>query len=98
MRKRKKVAKCTHNILLIDTVITEILELNKEYAERIKNVFKCASSTGEDRLCVLWGRSNISVGDRVQMKGRMKDDIFLAWSLIIMKKAKKECDSEKSQC
>ena len=49
MRRRKKVAKCTHNILLIDTVITEILELNKEYAERIKNVFKCASSTGEDK-------------------------------------------------
>ena len=87
MRKRNRISKYTDEAVLIETTITEVLEHNKEYSERIKNVFKCASRIGEDRLCILWGRSNISAGDKIQMKGRIKDDVFLAWDLMILKKA-----------
>ena len=87
MRKTNiRQSKFADSGLLIETVITEIIESNKEYAEKIKNVFKCESRSGEAQLCILWGHSSISVGDRVQMRGRMKDDVFLAWSLNILKK------------
>lgn len=89
MRRKKKTSKFIDEAILVNTTITEIIEKNKEYSYRFKNVFKCASKTGIDKMCILWGRSNIDVGDEVQMQGRFKDDVFLAWSIQILKKEQK---------
>lgn len=86
MRRKKKTSKFIDEAILVKATVTEIIEKNKEYADQFKNVFKCASRTGIDKMCILWGRSNIDVGDEIQMKGRFKDDVFLAWSTIITKK------------
>ena len=85
-RKNKYTSKLVDEAILVNATITEIIEKNREYSHRFKNVFKCASQTGIDKMCILWGRSNIDVVDDVQMKGRLKDDVFLAWSIIITKK------------
>lgn len=89
MRRKKKTSKFIDEAILVKATVTEIIEKNKEYSHRIKNVFKCASQTGIDKMCILWGRSNIDVGDEVQMQGRFKDDVFLAWSIQILKKEQK---------
>lgn len=89
-RKKKKTSKFIDEAILVKATVTEIIEKNKEYSHRFKNVFKCASQTGIDRMCILWGRSNIDVGDEVQMKGRFKDDVFLAWSAVIRKNKEKQ--------
>ena len=85
-RKKKSISKYATEAVIIETTITEVIEKNKIYSEKIKNVFKCSSSTGTDKTCIIWGRRNLDVGDKIQMQGRIKDDIFLAWSLIIIKK------------
>lgn len=91
-RKKKKTSKFIDEAILIKATVTEVIEKNKEYSHRLKNVFKCASQTGIDRMCILWERSNIDAGDEVQMQGRFKDDVFLAWSIQITKKGtKNEC-------
>lgn len=87
-----KPSKYEDQAVLIQSVVIEILEHNKEYDGRLKNVFKCKSSKYPDgRLCILWGRSTIEVGCEVQMKGRIVDncgkEVFLAWSLMITKRA-----------
>lgn len=38
-------------------------------------------------LCVLWERTIAQAGDTVVMKGRFKDNIFLAWSMMIKKRS-----------
>lgn len=89
-RKKKKTSKFIDKAILVKATVTEIIEKNKEYSHQIKNVFKCASQTGVDRMCILWGRSNIDIGDEVQMKGRFIDDVFLAWSVLITKNKEKQ--------
>lgn len=89
-RKKKKTSKFIDEAILVKATVTEVIEKNKEYSHRLKNVFKCASQTGIDRMCILWGRSNIDAGDEVQMQGRFKDDVFLAWSIQITKKGTKK--------
>ena len=32
-------------------------------------------------MCIAWGRTKIKEGDRVELKGRPKDKIFLVWSI-----------------
>ena len=88
-RKKKKTSKFIDKAILVKATVTEIIK-NKEYSHHLKNVFKCASQTGIDRMCILWGRSNIDAGDEVQMQGRFKDDVFLAWSIQITKKGTKK--------
>lgn len=79
--------------MLIESTVERIEILNKEYFDskkeryRFKTVFYCKSSTGEPRMCVCWDRTTMSVGDRVQMKGRISDGVFLAWSVMILKRA-----------
>lgn len=83
-------SKLMNNATLVRATITEIIEKNKEYSERLKNVFKCIGKSGNEKICILWDRSNIDKGDEVQMLGRFKDEIFLVWSIQIIKKKEKE--------
>ena len=70
-----------------DSVIAtgEVLSIdfiNKEVGNNLKTVFYVSSTQHIDgRQCVIWGRQNFKVGDKVEMKGRFSNDIFLAWSL-----------------
>ncbi|MBR5202821.1 MAG: hypothetical protein IKW45_06110 [Clostridia bacterium] len=88
----RKPSKYEDQAILIHSVVTEIIERNKEYSDsRIKNVFRCKSSViPEGRMCILWGRSAIEVGDEVQMKGRMIDncgkEVFLVWSMMFIRR------------
>lgn len=93
-RKRfvRKPSKYEDQAVLIQSVVTDIIEFNKEYPDgRIKNVFRCKSSRiPEGRMCIQWGRTSIEIGCEVQMKGRIAEncgkEVFLVWSSMIMKK------------
>ena len=67
----------------ITTTITGIEEKNKRYKEKYKCVFYCESSTGTPRMCIAWGEHDIHVGDVVDLKGRIKNDVFLCRKLFI---------------
>lgn len=87
MHRRKKKSKYEQDALLITSEVIEIIENNKQYPnEKIKNVFKCASRDGNGKTCIYWGISNIATGDEISMTGRYKDEVFLVWSLQIIKK------------
>ncbi len=87
----KRRSKYEDEAILVSSVITEIIEENAEYPNgKIKNVFKCKSSTDpEGRLCILWGRSCLEIGCAIDMKGRTvkngDKDVFLAWSALVKK-------------
>ena len=89
--RKKTVSKYENDAVLVSVTVTEIIEQNKEYENgKLKNVFKAVSKSGNERMCIQWGRSLISVGCEVQMKGRIKDDVFLVWSAMIVKNPNKE--------
>lgn len=98
MRKRKfkkTTSKFLEDAVLVRTTITEIIESNKPYGDRYKNVFKCSSQKNpEGRMCVLWGKYNLEVGYEIEMKGRNVEqagnNIFLAWSIQIINTHDKE--------
>lgn len=98
MRKRnfkKAASKFLENAVIVRTTITEIIERNKPFGDRFKNVFKCSSQKKpEGRMCVLWGKYNLEVGYEIEMKGRNVEQngnsIFLAWSIQIINTHNKE--------
>lgn len=93
MAKRKKKvyqkSKWADEACLLETKIIRFEEQNKICPnDKFKNVFYCVSKLKpEGRMCVLWERTVAQPGDTVIMKGRFKDDVFLVWSLTIMKRA-----------
>lgn len=92
-KKEKFVSKYADDATIINTKVLEIEEQNVQYYDekknkyRFKSVFYCASSRGKPRMCVSWDRNTIQVGDEVQLKGRLNDDVFLVWSLLIMRRS-----------
>ena len=92
MARKKIFSKFADDASLIDTKILEIEESNIEYYDsktnkyRFKSVFYCESTSGQPRMCVFWDKTSVQIGDEVQLKGRLKDDIFLVWELIIMRR------------
>lgn len=92
MAKRKKFYKNTKwedEGCIMETTILRFEEQNKICPNgKIKNVFYCKSKLKpEGRMCVLWERTTAQPGDKVVMKGRFNMETFLAWSLMIMKRA-----------
>lgn len=93
MRKRnfkKTTSKFLENAVIVRTSIIEIIEKNKPYGNRYKNVFRCSSEKNPNgRICVLWGKFNLEIGYEIEMKGRnieqSGDSIFLAWGINILK-------------
>ena len=76
-------------VIICDAVILEVLEVAKEYPgqSKLKSVFTCKSFTGIPRMCVYWGNKiNIEVGDRLNMEGHYKNNVFLASSVLIKKR------------
>lgn len=87
-RKKKifKTSKWESEACLIESEILRFEERNLIQKDKWKNVFYCKSKNPEGRMCVYWGRTIAEVGDKVEMKGRFKDDIFIVWSMMIRKK------------
>lgn len=69
-------------VLVVGKKVLKIEEQNTEINDKMKTVFYCESTKLEGRMCIVWGRTDFKVGDVVDMKGRVKDDVFLVWSLM----------------
>lgn len=78
-------SKYEKDAMIYESIVTKIEVQNQEIGERIKNVFYVKSNVlPEGRMCILWGRTNFNVGDKLAMKGRMNNDgVFLVWSHMI---------------
>lgn len=76
-------------VLIYNAVILEVLEVAKEYPgqSKLKSVFTCESFTGTPKMCVYWGdKVDFEVGDRLNMEGHYKNNVFLVSSVQITKK------------
>lgn len=98
MARKKKVykkSKWENEARLMETTILRFEEQNKICPnDKFKNVFYCESKVKpEGRMCVLWERMLAQPGDKVVMKGRFNGEVFLAWSLMIMKRAENKGES-----
>ena len=84
----KYISKYENELMLVSAIVSEIIESNTECKNgNTKNVFKCESCKNPDgQLCIFWGRTTICSGDKIQMKGRYKDDVFLVWDMFITQK------------
>lgn len=85
-RKRyvKPVSKYEAEKVHISSEVIKIEQQNEPVNDKYKTVFYCKSKKiPEGRMCIAWGRTRIAVGSKVEMDGRLKEDVFLVWSLTI---------------
>ena len=92
MARKQFVSKFADEAALIEyATVLKFEEQNKHYGQKIKTVFYCKTpKMDKELMCVAWGETYISVGDVVNIKGRMKDDVFLVWGMMIIKKKEAE--------
>ncbi|MDY6358464.1 MAG: hypothetical protein SPL73_05640 [Cyanobacteriota bacterium] len=90
MKKHKTSLKIPrHQMISIRTKVLT-LEVNVFPQEKFKLVFDCESKTGVPRRCIYWcmGKpSNVQIGDEVCLDGRIENNVFLVWKLLIMKRS-----------
>lgn len=98
MRRKRKYVKRTSkyekDAILINSKVISIKQQNEIVGERYKNIFYIESQQFPEtgRMCILWGKSSFNVGDEIECKGRINEQgVFLAWTLLILKRAKNEC-------
>ena len=87
MARRKKKTRYVSKyadeaVYVVGKKVLKIDEQNTEVNDKMKTVFYCESTNPEGRMCIAWGRTNFRVGDVVDMKGRIKDEVFLVWPLM----------------
>ena len=87
--KNYKYSKYQDEAVEVETTVTSFIERNKFYEDKgkTKNVFTCKSSKETDQLCILWDYTSMNTGDRVILKGRFTPQAFIAWNVMIIKKA-----------
>ena len=83
-----KPSKYDKDAIIVNSTVKKIELQNVEINEKLKTVFYCESEIlQEGRLCILWGRTSIKVGDKFQAKGRLTPDgTLLIWDLLRFKK------------
>ena len=70
--------------VIFKTTVVEIVEAKEFENGSFKTVFKVIHpQENEPKTCVFWERSCMQVGDKIEMKGIFKDDIFLAYSAMV---------------
>ena len=75
------------NAVLFKTTVLEIVEKTECSNGNFKTVFKVQHPQETDpKTCVLWQRSCMEVGDKIEMKGIFKDNIFIAYSALVYKR------------
>ncbi len=96
-KKRYVSRKYLENTFIFPTKVLRIEEQNLLVNDKYKTVFYCKSiNYPEGIMCIAWGRTTIKEGDRVELKGRPKDKIFLVWS--IQKQANEESSADFQEC
>lgn len=77
----------------VETKVTNIIEFNNIVNEKYKTVFECESKSGNPRMCVYWNKTSVQVDDMVKLTGRLKNGVFLVWSMLILNRKAKinEC-------
>ncbi|MDD3238245.1 MAG: hypothetical protein PHV37_09140 [Candidatus Gastranaerophilales bacterium] len=86
-----------NDAVVIPTKIVSVVDVI-EYSEiKVKTVFDCESQSGVPQRCICWERLSISVGDEVQLTGRFKDKIFIAWKVLITKRGEKKDENFKNE-
>ena len=86
MNRKNKSQFMTHDkrSVLFKTTVVEIVEAKEFENGSFKTVFKVIHpQENEPKTCVFWERSCMQVGDKIEMKGIFKDDIFLAYSAMV---------------
>lgn len=87
-RKNNHYMTYDKNAILYKGKILDIKEHNKECENgTFKNVFT-VSINGQEKTCVLFERSCMEKGDLIDIKGRIKDDVFVCYSAMVMKNAR----------
>lgn len=78
----------------VETTVSRIEMLNQEINGKLKTVFYCPSyyAPKEGRMSIIWGRVHIQEGDKIQMKGRFYDGVFVATKLTILMKHRQNGD------
>lgn len=75
------------------TILSEVEKI--DFGEgKIKMVFETESQTGKPRTVIYWGNNSAQKGDTVQLTGFLKDNRFIAKSMLITRKSVQVSDSE----
>lgn len=94
-RKKKKIkteSKYLAEAIAGRTTVSRIESLNIWTGSKYKTVFYVPSTKTEskERMCIVWGRTTIRVGDTVSLTGRIANNVFLVWNLLILKREEPE--------
>lgn len=74
------------NAVFFKTTVIEVVEQTECANGKFKTVFKVNHpQENEPKTCVLWERSCMQAGDKIDMKGVFKDNIFIAYSAMVTK-------------
>ena len=75
------------NAVFFQSEIKDIMNKNQECSNGvIRNWFKVQHPTKDELLtCVLWERSCMDIGDKVDLKGVFKEGCFVAYSAMVTK-------------
>jgi hypothetical protein len=88
-KKKNFISKFMKDAICITTTVSSIESLNVWTSEnKFKTVFFAPSTKTEskERMCIAWERTTIRVGDTVQLTGRLSNEVFLVWNILIMKR------------
>ena len=85
IHKKRNFSSYDKNTVFFQSKVLEIINQNQECANgAIRNYFKVQHPTKNEPLtCVLWERSCMNTGDKIDLKGVFKDGIFVAYSAMV---------------
>ena len=90
MRKKKfkkQKSKYADEAVIVEAKVCKIDFLNQEIGNSLKSVFYCPSYYApEGRMCIYYKKCNIEIGDKISMKGRFNDGVFLVWDMQIKRR------------
>ena len=88
---KKYTSDFDENLSIIENKqVIKIEEQNKEYAGKFKTVFYIPSKTNpQGKMCIAWHKTHFKLNDYIDLKGRFKDDVFIAYSTMIRFRANK---------
>ncbi len=83
--KKRNFSSYDKNTVFFQSKVLEIINQNQECANgTIRNYFKVQHPIKNEPLtCVLWERSCMNTGDKIDLKGVFKDGIFIAYSAMV---------------
>ena len=85
IHKKRNFSSYDKNTVFFQSKVLEIINQNQECTNgAIRNCFKVQHPTKNEPLtCVLWERSCMNTGDKIDLKGVFKEGIFVAYSAMV---------------